>query len=205
MSLGTDLTFIEKWHKDIIWLLVVGLVVFGVVYIKDRLHNEVLVKENAQIAALNTEAVKLSATKDAADIAATNAYNLYQQEHSKLIAALSKKSINTPTPATTNSTVAPTPVPHLPDTPAPTTLPDCQQELEAVKADDAQCIDTVNNLQEDKAADQAVINNQAQTISEVDIENTQLAKDVDTQTKRKKLWRETALGEAAAILLHFLL
>jgi hypothetical protein len=205
MSLGTDLTFIEKYHRDIIWILLAGLAVFGTIYIKDRLHNETITKENAQIASLNIEAVKLTAAKDTADAAATSVYNLYQLEHSKVVALLSKKPVITPTPTVSNAVVAPAPLVQLPNTPTPTTLPDCQQELAAVKADDAQCVDTVNDLQTDKAADQALINNQSQTIFNVDVENTQLKKDVNVQTKRKKLWRDSALAEAALIALHFLL
>lgn len=205
MSLDTDLTFLQKYHKDIIWLLAGCLVVFGVFYVKDRLHNASIAKENEQISNLKVEAIKLTAAKDAASAEAANTFNLYQQEHAKLISALSKKPIVVSTPVVPNSATPVVPLPQLPDSPVPTTLPDCQQELAAVKADDNQCIDTVNTLQTEKVADQALLNNQAQTIINVDTENTQLAKDVATQTKRKKLWRDFSLLEAGSIILHFLL
>ena len=199
------MTFIEKWHRDIIWLLLVILATFSAIYIKDKWHSEVLAKQEQKIASLNTDYVKLQAAKNTADNVASNTYNLYQQEHAKLISALSKKPVVVSAPVTPNSTASVAPLPQLPDSPAPTTLTDCQQELANLQKDDSQCIDTVNNLQTEQVAANKLIDNQAQTIINVDTENTQLAKDVQTQTKRKKLWRDSALLEAGAILLHFLL
>ena len=192
------MTFIEKWHRDIIWLLLVILATFSAIYIKDKWHSEVLAKQEQKIASLNTDYVKLQAAKNTADNVASNTYNLYQQEHNQLINLLNKKA-SKPTGNNSNNIIP------LPTIPPPTDLKDCQEEVANLQKDDGDCIDTVNNLQTEQVAANKLIDNQAQTIINVDTENTQLAKDVQTQTKRKKLWRDSALLEAGAILLHFLL
>lgn len=204
MSLTGDLTFIEKNHRLIIEILAAGLLVFSVFYVKDYFHNKEIIKENATISSLNVEYAKLNAVKLAADKTSADLFNLYQQEHAKLISTLSKKPVVTPITVTPNSTLPAVSVPSLPNIPVPTNLTDCQQDLAAVQADDIECNDTVNALQSDKVVDQNVINNQAQTIINVDVENTQLKQDVATQTTRKKLWRDSALVELLVILAHFL-
>ena len=81
MSLGTDLTFIEKWHRDIIWILLAGLAIFGTIYIKDKTHAEKIAKQEQKIASLNTSYAKLEGIKDEKDKVATSSLSLYQKEH----------------------------------------------------------------------------------------------------------------------------
>ena len=93
----------------------------------------------------------------------------------------------------------------LPDIQPSTTLPNAISELSQVTTDDNEAGQVINKQGEDIKADQDVIDNQKEIILGVDVENTQLKKDVDVQTKRKKIWRDSALGELGLILLHFLL
>jgi hypothetical protein len=195
MSLGTDLTFIEKWHRDIIWLLLVILATFSAIYIKDKWHSEVLAKQEQEIASLNTDYVKLQAAKNTADNVSQSALAAFNKEHDQIIKLLNKKAGNN-----NNNIIAP-----LPTIPTPTDLKDCQEEVLNLQKDDGDCITTVNTLQGDMEISDKLISTQKEIILSVDVENTQLAKDVETQTTRKKLWRDSALGELGLILLHFLL
>jgi hypothetical protein len=197
MSLGTDLTFIEKWHRDIIWILLAGLAIFGTIYIKDKTHAEKIAKQEQKIASLNTSYAKLEGIKDEKDKVATSSLSLYQKEHEQLLKALSLRS---KAPISPSTTIIP-----LPDIQPSTTLPNAISELSQVTTDDNEAGQVINKQGEDIKADQDVIDNQKEIILGVDVENTQLKKDVDVQTKRKKIWRDSALGELGLILLHFLL
>jgi hypothetical protein len=197
MSVETDLTFLQKYHRDIIYVLLAILAIFGAVYVKDRLHAEKLAQEQQVINSLSINAAKLEAVKQVADNNAQNTLNIYKQEHQELLKALSS-SYKAPTTPQTH-------IQPLPDAPLPTTLPEANTELEQVKKDDNDCVKTVNSLQDDIKADNDVIANNKEVIYNVDIENSQLKKDIKTQTSRKKAWRDTALAEAAILILHFLL
>jgi hypothetical protein len=189
------MAFIEKWHRDIIWLLLVILATFSAIYIKDKWHSEVLAKQEQEIASLNTDYVKLQAAKNTADNVSQSALAAFNKEHDQIIKLLNKKAGNN-----NNNIIAP-----LPTIPTPTDLKDCQEEVLNLQKDDGDCITTVNTLQGDMEISDKLISTQKEIILSVDVENTQLAKDVETQTTRKKLWRDSALGELGLILLHFLL
>jgi hypothetical protein len=193
------MAFIEKWHRDIIWILLAGLAIFGTIYIKDKTHAEKIAKQEQKIASLNTDYVKLQADKDAASTVASNIYNLYQQEHDQIIKLLNKKASKPSIIEGRNN------ITSLPTIPTPTDLKDCQEEVANLQKDDGDCINTVNDLQTERIASDKLISTQKEIVLSVDVENTELKKDVETQTTRKKLWRDSALGELGLILLHFLL
>lgn len=197
MSLGTDITFVEKYHRIIIEILLILATIGGVCYVKDNYHAEELAKQNTQIASLMTNGATLLAAKTVADNNATNAMSLYQQEHNKLIAFLTKKQVSPTAP------LAP-----LPGIPAFSSLDDCNKTVQQLSIDNNQCATTVQSLQADKVADQAVITNLTTTVDKVVTENTEVKKDNTSLTKTKNFWRDTAIGatliDIGIILAHAL-
>ncbi len=179
-------TWILKYHRDLIWLLLVLLSIFGAVYLEDKWHNIEIGKQNTQISALNTQYATLLAQKTAADASSASALSLYQEEHNKLLAFLTKKQV---LPTSSTAPLAP-----LPDIPAYKDLTSCNEAVKILQEDNNDCLSTVQSLQTDKKADENLITNLQDTVQKVDTQNTELKKDNTTQTERKKRWRDTALA-----------
>jgi hypothetical protein len=193
----TPLTFLQKYHKDVIYVLIFVIGVFGTFFIKDKFHAAELKKQNEVIASLNTQNGILSSKYDEKSKAADTAIASLADEHSKLIAALSKKPIVITVPGA--------PLPQLPTIPTLTNLDDCNKTVQQLQVDNNDCITTVNALQEGKVASDALVANQKTIIVDVQKENVEVKKDVVTQTERKKLWRDSAILSTAILILKFLL
>ena len=87
--------------------------------------------------------------------------------------------------------------------------------LDACRAENTQIVRTLTEaditieaLKVDKTATEALLNNANTQVIDLDKLNEDLKKDLGTETHRKKLWRETAAGEALVIvtivLIHLL-
>ena len=185
---------IETYHRDIIWLLIAGLFVFGTIYFKDKWHAFEINKQNAAISALSTQYAALLAQKTEADKDYTAKIQSYQEEHNKLIALLTQKAVSPLAP------LAP-----LPTLPVYQDLSKCNEAIKELQKDNNDCLNTVQSLQTDKEVDNKLITNIQDTVQKVDKENTEVKKDLTSETERKKAWRWTAIGGWALAILKFLI
>ena len=197
MFLSTDITFVEKYHRVILEVLAAGVLVFGIFWVKDKYTAYEVAAKDKVIAQLDSEYKVLLAQKTAADQKITEVSTAYAQEHAQLIAALNKKPIIIQVPGT--------PLPQLPSIPAFTSLDDCNKTVKQLQVDNNACTDNINALQEGKKADTALIGNLQNKVLDVDKENTEVKKDLSSETERKKAWRWTAIGGWILAVAKFLI
>ena len=208
------LHLLANYRKDLFYCTLLLIAVFGTCYVKDRYHTNSIAKQEQVISDLQKKFADLQQQKVKSDQAVQEA--LFSYDNEKRLTDTLRKRLDVQIAKNQRAETAEesNAIQQQLLTNNDVKLDDLTP-LDACRFENTQLVRTVevanisiNALKVDKDLTEKLLDNSQTQNKALTGLTTELKTDLETQSKRKKAWRTTALGEAAviitAILVHLL-